>query len=446
MRLAVALLVACGCLAASPVSLPRHGLLGIAVAEKPGAIYAQRVIPQSAAAAADVRDGDVITAVDGAPVSTAQQFLVKVHRPAGTSITLTLRRGDATLTRTVVSRAPPNDAAPGVRVTYGVVDVDGSLRRTIIAAPASAHGRLPAVFLIGGIGCFTVDTTNPQDGYRDVALDLARAGFVVHRLEKSGVGDSQGPRCETVDFQNEFHSYEVALKAFRQHPLVDDKHLYVFGHSIGTVHAPRLAAEFPVAGLIVADGVAVNWFEYELLNVQRQVALSGGTPSQVDDAVAEKEYCMHRLLIQKDTPEKILADRPACKDSITYPAPPQYLQEVAALNIAQPWMNVTAPVLSIYGGADFVTTQSDAERIVSIVNAKHPGDATLAVIPNMNHTLGVPASPEQFMQQTTKGTPTVYNRAFSETVLSWLCQREHCNAIHSSDTRHMRRSHPRKLI
>lgn len=103
--------------------------------------------------------------------------------------------------------------------------------------------------------------------------------------------------------------------------------MYVFGHSIGTLITPRIAAK--TAGIIAADGVGRNWIEYELMNLQRQLELDGEDPAKTDAEIAKKELCMHRLLIEKQSP----AD---CNDYNTYPASNAYMQQVAALNIASP--------------------------------------------------------------------------------------------------------------
>ncbi|HET9391915.1 MAG TPA: alpha/beta fold hydrolase [Candidatus Rubrimentiphilum sp.] len=423
------LAILCGWVTPAFASLPRHGLLGTAVAMQNGRVVVSAIVPGSSAEAAGVQKGDVIQSVDGTTVSTVEDFLSKVRRPGGTPVTLTLERGTHPVTLTIVMRSAPDENFLDVQTSYQSVTIDGTLRRTLVTSPIGARGKLPAVFMIGGIGCFSMDTTNTQDGYRNVAHDLSVLGFVVMRLEKSGVGDSQGPPCASVDFNTEYHSYEIAYAAFLQNPLVDPARVYIFGHSIGTVVAPRLALEFPTAGVIVADGVAVNWFEYELINLQRQEILSGSTPFQVDESVAKKEYCMHRLLIEKASPEQILAVRPDCKDYIQYPAPPAYMQQVAALNIAEAWMSVHVPVLALYGQADFVTAESDHKRIVDIVNSHQPNSATLKIIPDMNHYLQIAASQTAAIKQLTDNTPGAYNKRFSGELAAWLCRRERCPAL-----------------
>lgn len=69
-----------------------------------------RVLPDTPAAAADLRVGDVITAVNEAVVLTRDEFAAALggYQP-GDRITLTLRRGPDTLSRTVTLAAHPDD-------------------------------------------------------------------------------------------------------------------------------------------------------------------------------------------------------------------------------------------------------------------------------------------------------------------------------------------------
>ncbi|HTD36582.1 MAG TPA: PDZ domain-containing protein, partial [Candidatus Limnocylindrales bacterium] len=264
--------------------LPRHAVLGAAVAADPGGVAVNAVVPGSAAATAGLQRGDVVASIDGAPGAGVVQFLDAIRRrPGGTAIALGIRRNGAPQTLNVTLGTAANEHDPAFEMLYQSITVDGTLRRTLVGVPNAARGRRPAVMLIGGIGCFSVDVaSSPEDGYRRAIDDITKAGFVTLRLEKSGVGDSQGPPCHDVDFETESHSYEVALEALRRDPHVDPAHIYLLGHSIGSVIAPRLAVAHPVAGVIASEAVGRNWFEYELENARRQLVLGGDPPDVVD--------------------------------------------------------------------------------------------------------------------------------------------------------------------
>jgi hypothetical protein len=424
------LLALCGTTgrASADTTLPRHGIFGIAVADQSGHVVVTTVLPGSVAAGAGVRAGDQILQLDGKPVASVRDFLLAIHRPARAQATLAIERGGTPMTITAMLKAPPDEHDPGIDTVYGALSFQGTLRRTLVTLPHGSAGRHPAALLIGGIGCFSVDVAgNPNDPYMNLTHDLTRKGFVTMRLEKSGVGDSQGPPCESVDFVTESASYEAALQALAANPAVDPLKIYLIGHSIGTIIAPRLAERHPVAGLIVADGVGRDWYEYELLNSRGQWALSGLGPGEVDAMMLRTERCKYRILIARESEAQILAEEPDCKGAIAYPVTAAYMQQVAALNIAEAWTKLAVPVLIIYGTGDFITLEEDHRRIDAIVSAAHPGNATLRLIDGMDHYLTPAGSQQASYDRVNAGKPAPYDRRFSETISAWLCTRERCS-------------------
>ena len=108
--------------------------------------------------------------------------------------------------------------------------------------------------------------------------------------------------------------------------------------------------------------------------------------------------------------------------------------QTAALNVARLWSNVAIPVLAIYGSADFVTAEADHRRMVEIVNAAHPGKATLKVISGMDHYFAPAASPKASLDRVQRGAAAPYDADLTKTVLAWLCERERCTASQSRKT------------
>jgi len=80
---------------------------------------------------------------------------------------------------------------------------------------------------------------------------IGSQGFITMRVEKSGVGDSQGEPCASIGFSEELAGYRAALSALRSNPAVDPERIYLLGISLGGLFAPLLAADTPVAGISV---------------------------------------------------------------------------------------------------------------------------------------------------------------------------------------------------
>lgn len=409
---------------ASPLpALPRHGLLGAVVAQSAGGVRVSAVIAGSAAAQAGLHVGDTIRSVNGASVASVAVFLRALHDlHAGERALLEIERDGQQLQLAAVLATPRDESDAGLVTQYGVVAVDDSLRRTLLTMPAGLTSPAPAVLLIGGIGCYSVDVAaNPQDAYMHLAHDLARAGFATMRLEKSGVGDSQGPPCRAVDFEAETRGYAAALAALQHTPHVDPARVYLLGHSIGTIIAPRLALSNRVAGVIVLEAVGRDWPEYEVRNLRRDLELDGEPAAAVDQALIEKAQCMERLFFENQPEAEIERSVPACRvHNGIYPVSSAYVRQVAHLNIIEPWPRLGVPVLAVYGTSDFETELADHERIVAVVNASHPQSATLQVLPGMSHGLGSASSTKVAETDDERGTPEPYDADLSRIVIAWL--------------------------
>jgi hypothetical protein len=134
------------------------------------------------------------------------------------------------------------------------------------------------------------------------------------------------------------------------------------------------------------------------------------------------EQCNHRLLIERQSPDQVLKELPSCKDYIEYPAPYSYMQQWAALNLAEEWRKVDAPVLVVYGASDFVSTIADDPYLADLIGSFHPGRATLREIPGMDHYLAKASSMEESMKRST-GILGEFEPAVLDAVRDWLDQR-----------------------
>jgi pimeloyl-ACP methyl ester carboxylesterase len=409
--------------------LSRRPILGAAAADSPAGVILTWIAPGSAAEKSGLRVGDRIVRIGARSIGTTADFAPAVRvQPVGRSVTFIVARAGVPTSVDVVMAEAPREQGAGFVTAYGALDVGGELHRTLLTHPAGVkRSAKPAVvLLIGGIGCYSVDVaTDELDPYRQLAQDIARRGVASLRVEKSGVGDSQGGPCFSIDFRAESTLYESALQALLSDRDVDRSRIYLLGHSIGGLIAPSLAARHPVAGVIVAETVGRNWFEYELTNLRRQLALGGDSPEEIDAKLASKERCMHRLLVEKRDAAEIETAEPDCKLRNAYPVGAAYMQQVAAINIAGLWSSLPSlPVLAIFGTADFVVDENDLQRIVDIVNSKHPNTAEFVRLQGMEHRLAVAGSTAQAYQaRVVRQIPLPYDHAFSDTVATWIQSR-----------------------
>jgi pimeloyl-ACP methyl ester carboxylesterase len=234
------------------------------------------------------------------------------------------------------------------------------------------------------------------------------------RVEKTGMGDSEGPPCEESDFETELNGYRAALKSLGSYPFMDTTRVILLGHSMGGIIAPLLFPEYPVKGIIAMATCGTSWLEYELVNTRRQLLLEGMAADSLEDRMRTKELALHELLVNQRAPEDILKDHPELGEDLQYPCHYTYIQQVAARNVMEDWRRVNVPVLLLWGRGDFVTAREDHTYLSDAINRDHPALATYSEIEKMDHFLCKIGSERESWDNLEAGRP---NREFCDDVI-----------------------------
>jgi uncharacterized protein len=381
--------------ALAAAELPRRAQLGVQMEPAPNGVKVQGVSPGLSAAQIGLRQGDVIVALDGQTVAQVHDAVAWVGSKVGgdAARVAVLREGQRVeLQGRMVER--PREASPHYRVEYGEVASERGRLRTLVTVPPRS-GRHPALLFIQGVTLGTVDFALTADnGYAQIVGAFARAGFVTMRVDKPGVGDSEGGPGATVDFQQELDGYRQALKALFARPDVDPRRVLVFGHSMGGLWGPVLAAEFKqLRGLAVAGTGFRTWLEYTLENTRRQSLLAGAKPDEVHADVQQLAPVMTAFLHERLTPAQIAARWPQLKTTVeetfegdTYGGRGlAFWHQVSDLNLPEAWNKVDADVLVLWGANDFLVNGLDHDMLAAHLNARRPGSAKLVRLPRSDH-------------------------------------------------------------
>lgn len=350
-------------------------------------VLVERVVAGSSAEKAGAQKGDIITRIEGAPIRSSADVIAVVRaNRAGKTIRLSAIRNGQKLDFEVPLIGLPLEASPDFATSYEAVSAGGSLRRTIVTKPPGS-ARRPAVLFVGGIGCYSMDyPLDEKAPYRQLLSALTRQGFVTMRVEKSGMGDSEGAPCGQTDLRAEVAGYVEGLKALKAKSYVDAEKVFVVGHSIGGIVGPLVADEVPVRGVVAMATVGKTWFEYELINRRRQLKLAGVEPAKIGLQMQLKQWCMNQLLIERLPRAQILEKRPTCAEEIQIPSSDAYLQQIAAIDFASLWARLKAETLLVYGSADFLTSADEHREILNVIDSVRPGSASYVEIPDMDHS------------------------------------------------------------
>jgi uncharacterized protein len=302
------------------MSLPRRAFLGIALdgAEVEG------VISGSMAEAAGIRRGDRLLAVDGQPLEMLDRVLRSIAPKA--RVAIAIRREDQRIELDVNVVPRPMEDFEGHDVAYSEVEVEAIRQRTIMTRPRG-EGPFPAIVFLQGIGEASIETS-----LAPLVSGFAQEGFGTLRVEKLGIGDSEGEPSERHPLV-EIAAFEKAIGRLRQEPWISK--VALFGHSLGGMLAPFLA---PRADAIVVYGTSARpWLDCVEASTRRQLALRGVDERQID--------------------RRAEAERSAATS---------YDRELHALDVVQAWRRVTCPTLVLHGEHDWVVSEEEARAILSL--------------------------------------------------------------------------------
>jgi pimeloyl-ACP methyl ester carboxylesterase len=293
----------------------------------------------------------------------------------------------------------PRESYPNVDVIYdSVMAPDGKRLRTIITKPRNAKGKLPVIFVAGWLSCDSVEApAGTKDASGLVFQGLARLPqFSLFRVDKQGVGDSEGV-CAETDFDSELGGYRAAFHALKKYEFIDSNRVFILGISNGGGFAPLIpdsqAEQQQVLGYISVGGWAKTWFEHMLEIERRRFTLMGKTPAEVNDMMKRAATLYYEWLIKGRPVGDILKEQPQLADvwpegkdhAHLYGRPLAFYQQLQNLNLAAAWSHVTAPTYALHGEFDWIMSREDHELMAAYVSA-NGREAFAYEVPKMGHT------------------------------------------------------------
>jgi pimeloyl-ACP methyl ester carboxylesterase len=387
--------------------------------EGPG-LLVERVLPRSTAESAGMRAGDRLTSVGRVEVlDEFDELRAELKRtPAGERIPLRWYRDRNRVIRVAPALATlPVEEMPGSLVRYESVSVDGLDQRLIVSEPVAGEAR-GLVLYLSGLGCASHDywfeTTSPIKQLLD---GWARAGFATARLEKRGVGDSQGGDCRELGFEDERRGYSAALAHLAERGFAG--RIFLFGHSLGGIVAPLVVTD-AVAGVMVYGTASEPWYDYVIENFERQDRLAGLSPEEVEQRRSLRSEFQQGLLFAGEPPVKLIERIPESRslpdvqladDFHYFDRSVPFFMELAAVDPARAWRQVWQPVLALHGEYDWVSARADHERIARLTGGKFQS------LPRMDHGF---LSYESMDESFSSGGTGVFDAEIVEATLAWM--------------------------
>lgn len=242
-------------------------------------------------------------------------------------------------------------------------------------------GPFPGIVLVHGSGPNDRDETlGPNKPFKDLAWGLASKGVAVLRYDKrSKIYTDPAKWNKNFTVKEEvIDDALAAVELLRQSPKIDQKKIFVLGHSLGGMLIPRIGKADPkIAGLIVMAGCGTQPLEDVM---RRQLTYLASLHGPItDDTRKEIDKKVQSLVKQA----------------------PAYLKDLREYipGAAEMAKSLKQPMLILQGARDYQATVADFNAWKSVLSSRT--NVTFKLYPKLNHL---------FMEGEGKSTPEEYNK------------------------------------
>ncbi|MDE3271838.1 PDZ domain-containing protein [Pseudoalteromonas sp. G4] len=422
--------------------LPRSSLLGVMhnqSADNPG-VTLEHVVANSTASLLGLKVGDVITKVNGIRINDFQALLSAV-RPlkSGDDIRISFLRDKKALTVSNKMQPRPYETSDYAHVEYSAVSYEGNSLRSIVHVPKQLNPsqKAPAIFFIQGYTCDSIDYGMlPNITTRQMIDQYTQAGYVVYRIEKPGLGDSISEKpCRDIDFTTESKAFLQGLNALKTHKQVDPENVFLFGHSLGVLHAPVIAKQSPVKGIIGYGGVLKRWYDYMVDIYLKQSVTHFNLSERRARKNTELATPFLNLWLNTETPwQKIVNDERVKKamaanlleinGELSVNRHYSFFRDLNRYDFNKLWQEIDTPVLMMHGSLDIQAIEPNWAFDIAKLSGKEQSKGLL--IDKAEHAFMRFDSKEAYLdaRQSRQYNPTdpkeLFDPRIGEHTLSWL--------------------------
>ncbi|NUN09300.1 MAG: PDZ domain-containing protein [Ignavibacteriaceae bacterium] len=384
-----------------------------------------RTVEGATADKCGLKAGDIITEINGAVIGGNNKLQKAIRKlREGDDITVKYQREGKAGTAKGKVTGKQFEKSDKFEVIYDKVPFRGGWLRSIVTKPFGKE-KLPAILLIQGYTCTTVDGLSPLHPYKQLTDTLTLKGYAVMRVEKPGVGDCiNTPDCFTMDILTETEAFGAAFEYMKKYSFVDSNNAFIFGHSMGGIVAPLIAEKTNIKGVIVYGTDHLPWFEYLIKMLRFQNPGFGVDYIESENDIKIYHRLLFEMLIEKKNIKQLTAnpeykrllerDFMLDEDGMLFTRSLEFQQSLQDLNMTESWSRTRGYVLSIFGEGDFEVMDSFGhETIVDIVNTYNPGKAEYIFLPGTNHSMLLTGNMKESFEVQNKGLTVQYFSKFN---------------------------------
>lgn len=268
-------------------------------------------------------------------------------------------------------------------ITQNIIVGEGSKfpLKGILTLPDNLNKPVPAVVFVHGSGSSNMDEkVYKLTPFRDLAEGLARHSIASIRYDKRSFAHAlKMMRSGTITVQEEtIEDAVLASEMLKNHPNIDPEKVFIIGHSMGGMLAPRIDAEGGnFRGLILLAGSPRKLEDIMLYQTREMLPLSG----KLTRFILEKQ-----LKTLEDTFRGLydLSDEEAKAKKMGGGTTLYYFKEMGEHPVEAYLQKLTKPILVMQGGKDFQVKADVDFAAYKELLADHP-DAAFRLYDNLSH-------------------------------------------------------------
>ncbi|UTW54663.1 PDZ domain-containing protein [Kordiimonas sp. SCSIO 12610] len=384
--------------------LQRSAFLGLAPTNPGpgGEVIVQNLFPSGTAQALAIQTGDKLISVNGQKI-TDFPSLIPVLRNIyeDSDISVEVIRAGETLTLAAKAQGRPKETGDGFSVEYSQFNWQENRIRTITYTPDQPRSDGAAVMYIQGYTCGSIDYGMVPDlTLNQLLATYAKAGFKVMKMEKPSVGDSEGQLdCMQIDFSTENMAFLAGLKHFKTHEGVNEDNVFIFGHSLGVLHAAFIAEKGLAKGVMGYGGVVKPWNDYMRdIFTKQAVKYFGTTKAQATENMKsigpflkdwlETDKPWSDVLKTEHAKAVQSANLIAMNGDLIMDRHYSFFRDTSRFDFRKLWAGSKSHVLMMHGTYDIQTVESGWQHeIAQIVNDQQRVSAKALTFERTEHAL-----------------------------------------------------------
>lgn len=243
------------------------------------------------------------------------------------------------------------------------------------------RGPFPAVVLVHGSGPQDRDEAiGPNKPFRDLAWGLASQKIAALRYEKRTKVHSRkllNPKGKLTVKEETIDDALAALDLLGKTEKVDAQRIFILGHSLGGMLAPRIGAlDSRIRGLIIMAGTTRYLEDVILDQVNYIIYLDGKISEEEKSRLEEIKAAVEKI-------KNLNSSNSGQSQENILGAPAEYWLDLRGYNPAETAGKVKQPMLILQGGRDYQVTIEDFNGWKKALSSRK--DVEFRFYPELNH-------------------------------------------------------------